>query len=74
MSKAQLRDTYEYKNFNAVIEFKDRVIDKWRQQNVIGDTDFETLKLTFEKEYKIKGLEEFFEALYGEIYGDERVQ
>lgn len=66
--KQKLRDSYEYKNFQAIIDFKDLLIDKWRKQNGIGDTEFDTVRLAFEKEYKIKGLEEFFETLYKEIY------
>lgn len=73
-AKVNLRNAYENKDFQAVIEFKEVVLDQWRKQNAIGETEFETLRATFEKEFKIQGLEEFFDALYKEIYDvDEKV-
>lgn len=68
--KQSLRDAYEYRNFQAVLDYKDLVLNKWRDQSCIGETEFQTMRLTFEREYKIRGLEEFFETIYGEIYGD----
>ncbi len=69
--RQNLRDAYEYPNFDAVKLYKDQVIEKWRKQNVIGDTEFDTLKKSFEREYKIMGLEDFFSEIEQELYDDE---
>lgn len=73
--KKSLQSAHDYKDFIAVLQFKDQILDKWRKQTGIGDSDFETIRLTMEREYKIKGLEEFFDTLYRMAYdGDAGIQ
>ncbi len=69
--KQGLQSTQDYKDFKAVLEFKDMILDKWRKQNTVGDSEFETVKLAMEKQFKIQGLEEFFTALYEMAYNDD---
>lgn len=68
--KKNLRDVYEYKNFQALLDFVEVMIKRWDQSNVIGDTEFETIKLTMIREFKKNGLKEFFEEIEKEISND----
>lgn len=63
-----MQDAYEQKNFKEILKFGDQVLELWEKQNCIGDDEFSTMRLTFEKEYKVKGLIEFFHTLYRIIY------
>ena len=63
-----MQDAYEQKNFKEILKFGDQILGLWEKQNCIGDSEFDTLRLTFEKEFKVKGLVEFFHTLYRIIY------
>lgn len=64
----KLQVLYKSANWEAIEEFKEQILAEWRKQPAIGDTEFDTLRRAFEREYKIKGVEEFFETLYTLTY------
>jgi hypothetical protein len=66
-----LHNLHENKDFQFLQGFKDEVIKRWNAENVVGDNEFETLRLAFQKEYRVKGLEEFFDLLYKVSYDDD---
>lgn len=68
--KKNLRDVYEQKNYQALLDFRDEYVRRIDGQNAIGDSEFETLRLTFSKEFKKQALIEFFEELEKEISQD----
>ena len=49
--------------FEVIEQFIGLLIDKHQLGNVIGASDFETLKLTFQKEYKVEALRELLELM-----------
>jgi len=51
-------DTYD-----ALETLKNDIIAKTKEQSSVGESEFITLKLTIEKESKVRALEEFFEEL-----------
>lgn len=59
-----MQAAYEHKDFAEILKFGDEILSIWEKQNCIGETEFDTLRLTFEKEFKVKGLVEFFHTLY----------
>ena len=63
-----MQAAYEHKDFKEILKFGDSMLELWERQNCIGDSEFDTLRLTFEKEFKVKGLTEFFHTLYRIIY------
>lgn len=65
---AQMQNIYEHPDFKEIIALGDRMINQWERGNTVGETEFETIRLSMEREYKIKGLTEFFHTLYQLIY------
>jgi len=63
ITKRKLDKILRSDEFDALVKLYGETIDKWREQNVIGKDEFETLKLLFIKEGKIQGLREFFEII-----------
>jgi hypothetical protein len=58
-----LRQLLLHDGFQVLLDMAEKTIDKWDNENVIGNTDFETLKLTFSKEYKKQGLRDFLDLV-----------
>jgi len=50
-------------DFEALIKLYAETLEKWNDQNCIGDNEFQTLKLLFIREGKKAGLREFFNIL-----------
>ena len=46
--------------FDVLIKLYAEMIDKWNEQNVIGESEYDTIKLLFLQEGKKQGLKEFF--------------
>ncbi len=69
--KQDIQAIYEDPKFKSVMALAEKVLEKWEQGNTVGDSDFETLRLAFQKEYKVKGLIEFFHLLYAMAYNQD---
>lgn len=65
ITKRQLEKLQRSDEFDALVKLYGEVIEKWQNENVIGQNEFETLKLLFLREGKITGLREFIEILEG---------
>ena len=65
ITQKQLQKLQRSDEFDALVKLYGEIIDKWQSQNVIGQDEFETLKLLFIQVGKIAGLREFFEVLEG---------
>jgi len=60
---SQIRKLMEDEKFDSLLLFYKEYVDRVREQNVIGETSDETLKLTYMREGSIKGIENFFNQL-----------
>ena len=49
--------------YDALVVLKDDIVNDLKIQSSIGDTEFQTVKMTVEKETRIRALEDFFEEL-----------
>ena len=49
--------------FEVLLKLYNEMIEKWDEQNVIGNNQFETMKLLFLREGKKQGLKEFFDFI-----------
>lgn len=58
-----LREWMKHDGYELMLKLANYTLDEWQKQNVIGTTEFETLKLTFNKEFKTQALKEFLELL-----------
>ena len=61
--KRQIDKILQSNEFDALVKLYAKTVDKWKDQNIIGKDEFETMKLLFTREGKIQGLREFFEIL-----------
>ena len=59
----QIKALARTEQWEALTSYVDEVIKRWQDENVIGATEFETMKLLFMREGKINGLREFFKYL-----------
>ena len=59
----QIKALARTEQWEALISYVDEVIKRWQDENVIGATEFDTMKLLFMREGKIIGLREFFKYL-----------
>lgn len=66
--RQEIETIYKDPRFQSVIDFAETVLRKWEQENTVGMTEYETLALSFQREFKSKGLIEFFHALYELAY------
>ena len=57
--KSLLKDS----KWESVLKASAELTDKWLNQNVIGDSEFETLKMVFGKEFKVQGVRDFLNYL-----------
>jgi hypothetical protein len=62
-TKKQIDKILRTPEFDGIVKAYADVIEKWREENVIGNNEFETLKLLFIREGKIAGLKEFINYL-----------
>lgn len=67
--KQQIKALMLDEKWEGLMTFFQETIDKYQNENVIGQTQFETLKMVLMKEGKIIGLKDFFDQL--EKYGFE---
>ena len=63
LSQNKLKALARTEQWEALTSYVDEVIKRWQDENVIGATEFETMKLLFMREGKISGLREFFKYL-----------
>jgi len=63
IEKKQLEQLQKQEEWMALVKFFGEQIEKWQNQNVIGDTSDNTLKLLYMREGKVEGLREFFDNL-----------
>jgi hypothetical protein len=59
----QIKALARTEQWEALTSYVDEVIKRWQDENVIGATEFDTMKLLFMREGKIIGLREFFKYL-----------
>ena len=64
--RIQLRTLYDDPKFQVVIDFLDVYRAVLSQASALGETEFETLKLTFQKEYQIILIDEIKRLLQEE--------
>ena len=64
----QLKALARTEQWDALISFTEEVIRKWQDENVIGLTEFDTLRLLFTRDGKVAGLKEFFKFLEENSY------
>lgn len=70
--RTKLRLLLENNDANDVLHlFADLISKKWQEQSALGDTEFETIKLTAEKEYKCLGVKEFLSLMEQECFEDQ---
>ena len=60
----EIGEVYKNPKFQSILDFAETVLRKWEQENTVGSTEYETLSLSFQREFKQKGLIEFFHALF----------
>lgn len=58
-----LKSLMQDKRWDVVQKLHGQFITRWQADTGIGLSEFETLKLTFTKEGRIDGLDNFFESL-----------
>ena len=63
LAKAQIKAILNDQRFDGVVKAYEEYCDKVRKENVIGNTEFETLRNVFMKEGKLQGIKEFFDNL-----------
>ena len=63
ITRKQLIRILHSDDFESLIKLYGEILEKWNDQNCIGNTEFETLKLLFIHEGKKAGLKEFFNIL-----------
>lgn len=63
ITRKQLIKILHSNEFESVIKLYAETIEKWQNENCIGDTEFQTLKKLFFREGKIQGLREFINIL-----------
>jgi hypothetical protein len=57
--KSLLKDS----KWESILRASAELTDKWLNSNVIGESQYETLKLTFSKEFKVQGVRDFLNFL-----------
>lgn len=63
IQKSQIKALIKDEKWESILAFLQETIEKHQGENVIGTTEFETLKLVFMKEGRIQGLKDFFDQL-----------
>ena len=63
IDKQLLKRLLREDTYKTVLKLSSELIDKWKNENIIGATEFETLKLLFTRESKVEGLKEFLNLL-----------
>ena len=66
--KSKLKKLLYDDNYEVLTNFKEQYIINLDKMNVIGDSEYETLKLTFQREFKKLAIEDFFNQLEKEVY------
>ena len=61
--KKRVRELMKSDNYDALERVAGETIEKWQKENVIGVSEFETLKMVFTRENKIQGVKDFLEKL-----------
>jgi hypothetical protein len=65
-------DNHEIANIKAILQDDKyqsllirakELIDEWNEMKCIGDNEFDTLKLTLMREFKVQGLKEYLDIL-----------
>lgn len=64
----KLKQLLEDEKFEALAAFYGEYLNKLREQNVIGEDNGQTLKLTYMREGGIQAIKDFFNNLEREIY------
>jgi vacuolar-type H+-ATPase subunit E/Vma4 len=54
-------------DFEVLLKLYQEIIDKWNEQNVVVESEFDTLKLLFIREGKKQGLKEFLDFIENPI-------
>ncbi len=63
-----LKILQQYSEWEAILRFKAEEIDRINNENAIGANSDETLRLTYSKEFRKMGIEEFFNNLDKKLY------
>lgn len=61
--KAGLKKYLNSSGFDIVLKCANTLTDKWKDENCVGDNEFNTLKLLFTREGRIGALTEFLTFL-----------
>ena len=63
ITKAKLKRLVQNSDWEVIYSFQAYVEHKWKEQPLIGSTEFETIKNAISQESKTNGLREFFETI-----------
>jgi hypothetical protein len=63
LSKSQIKALLNDQRFDGIVKFYQEFKQKVQDENVIGNSEFETLRNVFIKEGKLIGLKDFFDLL-----------
>ena len=66
--RKSIQELYENKGFADLIVLGETMIGIWESENTVGETEFETIRNTMEREFKIKGVIDFFHTWYQMAY------
>ena len=66
--KKRLQKLQRHEEYESLLLFLAEFIDKLRDENVIGSTEFETLRLLFIRDGKVQGLKQFFDNLDQQLF------
>lgn len=63
LTQQQIKSLLNDQRFDGIVAFYEEYCNDIRKENVIGDSEFETLRNVFTKEGKLQGIKEFFDKL-----------
>ena len=49
--------------FYALEKFANSMIDEWKEENIIGNTEYDTIRMAIRREAKVEALREFIKKL-----------
>jgi len=67
LSKSQIKAVLNDQRFDGIVKFYDEFVQRIKEENVIGDNEFDTLKKVFVREGKLIGLKDFFDQLESNV-------
>ena len=63
MANNDIKKLIQSPQYEAVIKFAAKIIDEWKDSPVVTDSEYQTLRLTIQRESKVEALKEFLDKL-----------